>query len=601
MDYSPRLETQPSYNPQRTLERFGYEYPTKPKEKVSLNCIGCNVEGQLTVNDFLTRLKRKGVYRCRACGALEREKEKYTIDWKDRCDQIVGYNVQDTREHYGYDYPSRSTDKVSVCCNCGTDSHQEVSEFWRKFKKGERYTCKPCMAKQEFSKRQDAMFKARDEFWSKEENKQRASEVARSQPHRAEVMRLNNSNEEFRARRDEAASKPEVIKKQSDASKKLWEGRYDEMRSYAQQTVKVRSEKLKKRMEDPLVRSYYSEKGKENWEKPEYIAKQKEAWTPERKQRLIERNKSPEMLAKLNKSRNSTEEFLIRYFLDSLDIEYIPDYVLGPYVFDIFLPNLAMLIEFDGMKWHHPDYVEGRAKTNIRRDKSKTTYVKNQHPELSLMRLNETGLYQKGFLEQKFQAHIKERDFSFPDIEIREVENKEALQFLTLFHYKENQRAASGLKLGAYLDDKLIGIAVYSYVGRREIATSMGYNPKELVELSRFCIHPCYHKNNFGSWLLARSREEVKRVYPYVCGVVTFADSTLDHQGTIYKAAGYELVSEVPEDYHYQHKETGKFMHKRTLWGLAKKMREPESIFYPKHGFEKVWGAKKFKFIYELK
>jgi len=596
MDYQPRLELHKSYNAQHTLERFGYLYPTRPKEKIALNCAICLKEGQSTVNDFLNRIKKKGQYLCQSCGARMREEKAYAIDWKYRCSLIEGYDATVTDETYGYEYPHRSGDTVCVKCGCGSISHQPITEFLRK---KERYRCKICMSKQEFSLRQEAMFKARDIYWDDDVNKQKASETAKTQPHRSEGMKRLNKDHDFLEKRRKGydINRTEIKQAQSEASKKLWETRYEEMTEHTRLTAPDRAIKLKERMQDPLVRSFYSEKGKENWENPDYVRKQKESWTDERKEVLRERNRSPEMLAKVNAVRASTEEHLLHYFFTSLNIEVIPSYVLGYYVFDLYLPTLNILIEFDGMKWHHPDYVEGRALSNIARDKSKTTYVQRHHPNLKLHRINENALYQKGYLELEFSRLLNKVEFSFNEIVLKEVDHKTAVLFLTLFHYKENQRAASGLKLGAYLGDRLIGLAVYSSVCRLEIATSMGLKPKEVIELSRFCIHPCYHKTNFGSWLLGKTREQVKKLYPYLRGIVSFADTTLDHQGTIYKAAGYDLVSEVEADYHYQHEQTNRFMHKRTLWGLAKKMRECESVYANKHGFKKVWGAKKLKFF----
>jgi len=353
-------------------------------------------------------------------------------------------------------------------------------------------------------------------------------------------------------------------------------------------------------MEDPLVRSYLSEKGKENWEKPHYIKKQNAAWTEARKENLRKRNRSPEILAKI-RNKATTEERLIGYFFESFDIDVLREYVIGHYVFDIYLPSIKILIEFDGLRFHHEDYIKIGEQRNLSRDKAKTTYIKKYHPELTLIRFNETSLYQRGFLEYRFKDLVVLVDFSFSDVEIREVDDTEALLLLTLFQYKENQRAARGLKVGAYLNDKLIGIAVYSSVGRKDVATSLGYTLKDILEMSRFCIHPSYLKTDFGSWFLARSREYTYTRYPYILGIVSFVDTLLDDSHHRYNA-GYKFIADSPEDgngdYHYKHNQTNKLMHKLTLSGIAKKMREPESIFAAKHGFEKIWGVKKLKTFY---
>ena len=98
--------------------------------------------------------------------------------------------------------------------------------------------------------------------------------------------------------------------------------------------------------------------------------------------------------------------------------------------------------------------------------------------------------------------------------------------------------------------------------------------------------------------MLARTRNLVFEREPSRRAIITFADTTMDHDGTIYKASGFDFVSEVPEDYHYRHIETGRYMHKRTLWGHAKKMGVSEKEYMEIFGFIPEWGAKKLKFIY---
>lgn len=243
-----------------------------------------------------------------------------------------------------------------------------------------------------------------------------------------------------------------------------------------------------------------------------------------------------------------------------------------------------------------------KGERNIANDKSKKTFIERHRPEHKLVILTEDHLYCKGGLQIAFSNYLKEYDFKFEDIEIRDdVSEKEACLFLDLFHYKERSRAAPGYKIGAYLKNKLIALSVYATASRQEVATSEGLKFKEALELSRFCIHPGYHKNNFASWMLAISRKKVKEKYPYVRAIITFADTTMDHDGTIYKASGFEFCHETAPDYHYINNETGAFMHKRTLWGIASKLRVQESVYAQNHNFKKVWGSKKLKFIYWLK
>ena len=81
--------------------------------------------------------------------------------------------------------------------------------------------------------------------------------------------------------------------------------------------------------------------------------------------------------------------------------------------------------------------------------------------------------------------------------------------------------------------------------------------------------------------------------------MVSFADTTHNHYGTIYKASNWKLNGEVAPDYWYIDKD--KYVcHKKTLWNHAKKMSMSESEYCVKHGYSKILGNKKFRFIFNL-
>jgi len=81
--------------------------------------------------------------------------------------------------------------------------------------------------------------------------------------------------------------------------------------------------------------------------------------------------------------------------------------------------------------------------------------------------------------------------------------------------------------------------------------------------------------------------------------LVSFADTTFNHVGTIYKASNWRLDGEVAPDYWYKDND-GYMCHKKTLWNKASKMCMTESEYCAKYGFVKIRGEKKFRYIYEL-
>ena len=138
-------------------------------------------------------------------------------------------------------------------------------------------------------------------------------------------------------------------------------------------------------------------------------------------------------------------------------------------------------------------------------------------------------------------------------------------------------------------------MAVITRPTRFESATCEGYKYKETMELARFCIAPSYHKKNFASWFLSRATNEIFKDES-VKAIMSFADLTLGHNGSIYLACNWKLVHTVPPDYWYVNGDNH-FMHKRTLYGYAVKMSLKEADFAMKFGYDKVMGKGKLKFI----
>jgi hypothetical protein len=138
---------------------------------------------------------------------------------------------------------------------------------------------------------------------------------------------------------------------------------------------------------------------------------------------------------------------------------------------------------------------------------------------------------------------------------------------------------------GAFLNDELIAVCKFASVVRKEVATSMNLKTSEVLELDRFCIHPNYQKKNFASWFLSRCTKLIND--SKITHLVSFADSTFGHIGTIYKAANWMKIGTVKPSYHYVDS-TGWVLHKKTLWDHAKKMGKSEVEYAEENGYQKV-------------
>jgi hypothetical protein len=81
--------------------------------------------------------------------------------------------------------------------------------------------------------------------------------------------------------------------------------------------------------------------------------------------------------------------------------------------------------------------------------------------------------------------------------------------------------------------------------------------------------------------------------------LVTFADSSFNHAGTIYKASNWLLDGVVEPDYWYVDHD-GYVCHKKTLWNKASEMKMTEIEYSIKYGYNKIWGKGKTRYIYKL-
>ena len=273
---------------------------------------------------------------------------------------------------------------------------------------------------------------------------------------------------------------------------------------------------------------------------------------------------------------------------------YVKEAAIGPYNFDFLLKikdKRPILVELQGGYWH------GLAES-IARDERKASYVA-QLPEYDFKVVWELEFYTKDRVINLLKKwlglapQVELKNFAFGDVLIKMISPKEARPFFTRYHYS-GSLGRGGQIFGAFLGEEMIGGVVYSSVVRKEVAERLGVKCQEVVELSRFAIADDRHKQNFASWLISRTVAFLK------CRmVVTFADETFGHQGTIYKAAGFRLDGVVAPSYWYAD-QGGWIMHKKTLWEHAASLRMSETEFAEKHGYQKIYGGRRFRYLLNL-
>lgn len=324
----------------------------------------------------------------------------------------------------------------------------------------------------------------------------------------------------------------------------------------------------------------------------------KKAWSSEeyrRKMKLI--HDSDDYKAKMSKilannPKISSLQIKLYEYLDGLNVEYFEEGCntrIGYYVFDCLIPKQnnikrSILIECQGDYWHS-------LPKNIRNDKSKFSYINRYFPEYEIVYLWEREFFTKDRIISKLKSKLNIEqlvvNFEFSNVVVKECSYKEASEFLDAYHYIGKGRG--GICIGAYLNDILIGCIVYS----KKLRQNQNFG-QDFRELSRFCIHPNYHKKNFGSWFISKSYKFLDVKF-----IVAFTDTTVGHCGTIYKSSNFKLSHEVDSDYWYVDAD-GFVMHKRTLYSQAIRMKMTEREYAEHYGYNKKYGGKKICYVKQI-
>jgi len=375
-------------------------------------------------------------------------------------------------------------------------------------------------------------------------------------------------------------NRPDVKSKMSETSKKLWQN--SEFRE------KVGG-KLKSLWSDPEIKdkaiagikshsAEYSKRQKKRWQDPEYR----------------------KLMASYGKPVSNLQKILYS-LLDDCGVGYEPEFVVGFNAFDCMIPREGrkdLLIEVQG------DYFHNRPEKIIR-DKQKATFISRYYSDQYELKT----IWEHEFKEVgKVLGHVRQWcgledteivDFDFKKCKIANIFRQDANIFCGKYHYMANA-GRSGQFYGAILNGKTIAICGFAAPTRRESIKDLDLKFGQVRELTRFAISDPYHKKNFASYILGRFVRTFKRDNDSVCGLISFADETFGHVGTIYQATNWKFVHIVPPDYHYV-SEDGKTIHKKTLYDHAKKMGMKELEYAKEHRYHKVYGKQKRKYILKWK
>ena len=127
---------------------------------------------------------------------------------------------------------------------------------------------------------------------------------------------------------------------------------------------------------------------------------------------------------------------------------------------------------------------------------------------------------------------------------IKPIAAKSARVFIRANHYSGKVVSNSILHFGVFWDGRLEGVLQYggSIDKRRMIPIVQGTGWNEMLELNRMAFGDALPKNS-ESRAIAITIKLIKKNYPHIKWIVSFADSCQCGDGTIYRASGFDLIS----------------------------------------------------------
>ena len=346
------------------------------------------------------------------------------------------------------------------------------------------------------------------------------------------------------------------------------------------------SESIKAKFKDPIYVSKIIAARKSYWLNQEYRDKQS-------KIRLQEKISGVGIFGP--KPRISSLQVKLYEILKDIGVDFTSEYKIGFYHFDCYLPEYKILVECHGDYFHNlPEH--------IRNDSSKATYISKYFPEMCLKVLWEHEFLNPIKIRQMIMNWIG-KNFSpiyvnLSDCKILEIENKPAVQFISKYHYAYSLgHGRSQIRYGLFYNDELIAVACFASVTRDETAVRLGLESRQVKELVRLCRHPGFENKNMLSWFLSRVIKQ--HDWGHVKYLISFADRTVGHTGSVYKACNWKYDGESQKSYWYRDQE-GYIIHKKTVYNHARKMSMKEMDFAKKHNLQRVWGKSKARYILGL-
>jgi len=133
--------------------------------------------------------------------------------------------------------------------------------------------------------------------------------------------------------------------------------------------------------------------------------------------------------------------------------------------------------------------------------------------------------------------------FTAKDLQIKSVSSADAKRVVAMYHYSGKTTQNSQIHFGVFLNGILQGALQFGpSIDKRRMAQNLGVGMNEFLELNRMALSDKLPKNS-ESRAIAICLKILKKQYPFLRFVISFADACQCGDGTIYRASGFKLHS----------------------------------------------------------
>lgn len=164
----------------------------------------------------------------------------------------------------------------------------------------------------------------------------------------------------------------------------------------------------------------------------------------------------------------------------------------------------------------------------------------------------------------------------------------EASKYAVLnYHYSKAMPSGKLVRFGVWEDKEFIGSVLFGSGANPNMSKVVNLTPYEVCELVRVALNK--HKNPVSK-IVSFCMKKLRKDFPNIKAVVSYADPIQNHKGKIYQAMNWLYLGETKGATHFT--QDGKFYHSRTI-----NQKNREDSDFNRNEFTKV-NMKKYKYIY---